>query len=203
MIYYTLDVAKQTAELGDEICVSTDDQEIIDVVENYGLAVPFVRPAELATDTASSQQVIEHAIKWYAERGKTFDIIVLLQVTSPLRKDQDVNDALALWSCSIDMVVSVKETDSNPYYVLFEEDEKGFLKKSKEGNFTRRQDCPKVYEYNGAIYLINADAFKERGFQGLQRIVKYVMTKEESLDIDDEVDFYLAQFMLEKNGFRI
>jgi N-acylneuraminate cytidylyltransferase len=200
MIYYTLDAAKEAAETGDEICVSTDDLEIIGAVQNYGLEVPFVRPAELASDTASSQQVIEHAIQWYAQCGQEFDVIVLLQVTSPLRNGKHVKEALELWSPDLEMVVSVKETDSNPYYVLFEENEKGFLLRSKEGHFTRRQDCPVVYEFNGAIYIISLSAFIEKGFGGFTKIKKYVMDKRSSVDIDDAIDFQLVEILIKEGN---
>ena len=196
MIEYTLDAALGAMEEGDELCVSTDDSEIIQVVKDYGVEVPFVRPAELASDTVGSEEVIRHALEWYKNIGKSFDVVVLLQVTSPLRNATHVKEALALWSEEIEMVVSVKETDANPYYVLFEENEEGFLEKSKEGNFIRRQDCPEVYQYNGAIYVINPARFQEKGFKGLNRKRKYLMDKCSSLDVDDAIDFQLAGLLV-------
>ncbi|HAQ70399.1 MAG TPA: acylneuraminate cytidylyltransferase family protein [Flavobacteriales bacterium] len=196
MIEYTLDAALGAMEEGDEICVSTDDTEIIQVVQNYGVNIPFVRPSELSNDTAGSEEVICHALDWYENRDFDFEVIVLLQVTSPLRNAHHVKEALELWSNDVDMIVSVKETDSNPYYVLFEEDEKGFLLKSKEGNFTRRQDCPNVYELNGAIYLINAVRFRENGLKELCRKQKYLMDKRTSLDVDDSIDFKIAENLI-------
>lgn len=196
LIYYTLDAATQAAEEEDVVCVSTDDQEIIAEVERYGLNVPFVRPQELASDTASSHDVLKHALRWYAERNQNFDLIVLLQVTSPLRTAEHLKGALNLWTEGIEMVVSVKETDANPYYVLFEEDTDGFLQRSKEGNFSRRQDCPTVYEYNGAIYVIDAKEILTRPLNKLKRIIKYVMPKEASVDIDTRIDLDLAEIIL-------
>lgn len=196
MIEYTLDAAKGAMEEGDEMCVSTDDSEIIGVVKDYGVEVPFVRPKELASDTAGSEDVIRHALDWYKEKGLDFDVVVLLQVTSPLRNAQHVKEALELWSSDIDMVLSVRETDANPYYVLFEEDERGFLKKSKAGDFLRRQDCPNVYELNGAIYLINAVRFRENALKELCRKRKYLMDKRTSLDVDDFIDFKLAESLI-------
>ena len=196
MIEYTLDAATGAMEEGDELCVSTDDREIIQVVENYGVKVPFIRPASLASDTASSQEVIEHALNWYLEKNQIFDLIVLLQVTSPLRHTHHVKKALALWAPGIDMVVSVKETDSNPYYVLFEEDSNGFLHKSKKANFTRRQDCPEVYEVNGAIYVMSISSIKNKGILNFNKKIKFKMSKKSSLDIDDYVDFKLAEILI-------
>ena len=196
MIEYTLDAAKGAMDEGDELCVSTDDSEIISVVKDYGVEVPFMRPKELASDTAGSEEVIRHALGWFKKKGLAFDVVVLLQVTSPLRNAQHVKEALALWSPEVDMVVSVKETDSNPYYVLFEEDSEGFLQKSKEGIFTRRQDCPKVYEYNGAIYIFSAEKFTIAGFGGFSKIKKAVMPKLNSIDIDDQMDFIMTEYYI-------
>lgn len=162
LIYYTIDVARAIVS-DDNICVSTDDDEIIKCVEKYNLKVPFVRPAELATDTAGTYEVLLHALDFYEKQGKQFDNIILLQNTSPFRTAKNVKEALCLYSDQIDMVVSVKETASNPYYNCFEEDDNGFLKISKgNGLFTRRQDVPKAYEYNGAIYVINPKSLKEK-----------------------------------------
>ena len=107
-----------------------------------------------------------------------------------------VNEALKLYSPDIDMVVSVKETSSNPYYNCFEEDGNGFLKISKgDGNYTRRQDVPKVYEYNGAIYIINPNSLKTTSLGNLTKRVKYVMDDLHSLDLDNKF------FLRPKNYF--
>lgn len=196
MICYTIDAAKEVSEPGDEICVSTDDEEIIQVVEKYGVKVPFIRPEELSSDTSGSQEFIDHALNWYEERNQNFELVVLLQVTSPLRNATHVKEAIALLTKEVDMVVSVKETDSNPYYVLFEEDSNGFLQKSKDGAFTRRQDCPKVYEYNGAIYVIRITAIKSSGTLNLSKKRKYIMNKKSSIDVDDFIDYKLAQILM-------
>ncbi len=116
--------------------------------------------------------------------------------TSPFRTAMHVNEALKLYSPDIDMVVSVKETSSNPYYNCFEEDGNGFLKISKgDGNYTRRQDVPKVYEYNGAIYIINPNSLKTTSLGNLTKRVKYVMDDLHSLDLDNKF------FLRPKNYF--
>lgn len=200
MIEYTLDAARGSMEVGDELCVSTEDTEIIQVVKNYGVDVPFVRPEELASDTVGSEEVIRHALRWYKKKGRDFDVVVLLQATSPLRNAKHIKEALELWSSDIDMVVSVKETDSNPYYSLFEEDKDGFLQKSKDGEYNRRQDCPEVFEYNGAIYVIDSVRFQEKGLMELKKKRKYLMDKVTSLDIDDAIDFKLAEILLSQGN---
>jgi N-acylneuraminate cytidylyltransferase len=193
LICYSIDVAR--ALTGDEnICVSTDDAEIIDVVEKYGLKVPFTRPAELATDTASSQEVIIHAINYYKrELNRNYETICLLQPTSPLRKAEHVKEAFKLWDNNLDMVVSVKESKSNPYFNLFEEQADGFLKKSKEGNYTRRQDAPRIWEYNGAIYIINIQSIKLKNISQFSKVRKFIMENKYSVDIDTIDDLKKAE----------
>ncbi len=163
LIYYTIDIARQfTSDIN--ICVTTDDDQIIEKVESYGLKVPFVRPDYLATDTASTNDVLLHAIDFYERQGKIYDILILLQPTSPFRENIHIKQALDMYDSNIDMVVSVKESEVSPYFQLFEENENGFLeisKKSKKSVF-RRQDTPKVYEYNGVVYIINVSVLKEK-----------------------------------------
>ena len=198
LIYYSIDVARQLSA-DDLICVSTDDDEIIEKVQEYGLKVPFKRPAELATDTAGTYEVLLHALNFYKEKGCKIDKVVVLQPTSPFRTAQHVKEALQIFTDDIDMVVSVKETKSNPYYVLAEENEDGFLEKSKKGDFVRRQDCPKVYEYNGAIYIISTASLICKEISKFKRTKKYVMTDISSLDIDNKLDWKIAECLLSEN----
>ena len=199
LIHYTIETARAVFP-EKRICVSTDSNSIKTCVEETGLIVPFLRPASLATDTAGSQEVLLHAIDYYSQVGLDFDVIVLLQVTSPLRTAQHIIASMKCYTKDLDMVVSVKKTEANPYYVLKEEDEYGFLQSSKKGNFSRRQDCPEVYEINGAIYLINRKSLQEKGFAGFDRIRKYVMDKKSSIDIDDIIDFQLAELLVKESN---
>ena len=196
LIYYAIDVARAIVD-DTHICVSTDDDQIIRVVEQYGLSVPFIRPTELATDTAGSYGVLLHALSFYESKGEHFDAVVLLQVTSPFRTVNHVREALNLYNKDLDMVVSVKETDSNPYYLCFEEDTEGMLHISKgDGHYTRRQDCPPVYEYNGAIYIINPERMKAMPLNKFKKRVKYVMDREHSVDLDTMMDWMIAEYMI-------
>jgi N-acylneuraminate cytidylyltransferase len=137
----------------------------------------------------------------FAENNKSdFDSVVLLQPTSPFRTSENIREAIDLFDASLDMVVSVKEPDSNPYYTMFEEDENGYLGKSKEGNYSRRQDCPKVYEYNGAIYVINSDRLKQMPIAAFKKVKKYVMSPAVSHDIDTSLDWIVAESLLKKQS---
>ena len=195
LIYYTIDTARSI--IGDEnICVSTDDDEIVAVVEEYGLKVPFKRPDELASDTAGTYEVLLHALDYYENLGNRFDAIVLLQNTSPFRTADHVREALQLYTPDVDMVVSVKESSANPYYNLFEDDNEGYLQISKgNGGIFRRQDAPKVYEYNGAIYIMRPEVLKTTHMHSIRRRVKYVMDERSSFDLDTMFDWNMAEMM--------
>jgi len=195
LIYYTLDAACAAAS-SENICVSTDSDEVIRAVREYGLDVPFKRPGYLATDAASTYDVIRHAIDFYEQIGMNYDRVVLLQPTSPFRTGKHIHEALPLHQPGLDMVVSVKITRANPYFTLFEDNREGFLKPSKLGSFTRRQDCPVVYEYNGAIYIMDLQSIKNGSPRSFSKIRKYVMTEEDSLDIDTHLDWIIAESVL-------
>lgn len=196
LILYTLDAAREVFPT-ERICVSTDSAEIADVVASVGYNVPFMRPAHLATDTAGTRDVIIHAINYYREQGTAVSDIVLLQPTSPLRRAEHVKAALKLYeSQNCDMVVSVKEASANPYFTLFEEDDLGWLRKSKFSSASRRQDAPSVWEYNGAIYIFPADLILEREMAQFGRIMKFVMDEYSSVDIDSDLDWVVAEYIV-------
>lgn len=195
LIYYTIDAARRVFKDID-ICVSTDSLEIKEIVEHTGLKVPFLRPSELASDESGTEGVIKNALNFYNNIGIVYDIVVLLQPTSPFRTSKHIKEAINLYSSNLDMVVSVKETKANPYFVLFEEEKNGFLKKSKTGTFTRRQDCPKVYQYNGSIYVMNVESILGKGILKFNRIKKYLQDDISSMDIDNELDWILSEYLI-------
>ncbi len=201
LIYYTLDAACAVAS-PEKICVSTDSDEIIRIVGEYGLGVAFKRPDYLATDKASSYDVIRHAIDFHEQNGMNYDRVLLLQPTSPFRTESHIREALSLYQPGLDMVVSVKIARANPYFTLFEENNEGFLIPSKPGNFLRRQACPAVYEYNGAIYIMNVQSLKNGTPGSFSKMRKYVMTEEDSLDIDTNFDWIVAEVILSKRRDR-
>lgn len=197
LIHYSIEVAR---ELTDDahIIVSTDDNEIAQVASQTGLAVPYMRPAHLATDTAGSREVIIDAMDYADRVGIRYDNVVLLQPTSPMRNADDVKRALELYSNEIDMVVSVVETASNPYYNCFETDAAtGYLHVSKgDGKITRRQDAPKVWEYNGAVYVINPQSIRAMAIGEFSRKVPCEMPRERSIDLDTPMDWTIAELVI-------
>jgi CMP-N,N'-diacetyllegionaminic acid synthase len=197
LIEYALNMAR--VFVGDErICITTDSEEIIRIVAKKNYHAPFKRPIELATDTTSMNDVLIHALQYYAQTGIDFDRIVLLQPTSPFRTAKQVDAAMNSFNSNLDMVVSVCESKANPYFVLYEENSDGFLKKILNGQYDRRQDLPKVFQVNGAVYIINPQSLKETGIQGFKKIKKIMMGQQESIDIDTEADWLYAEFLLKK-----
>lgn len=195
LINYTIDVARLLAEDAD-ICVSTDCEETIAVVKGHGLAVPFVRPKYLSEDKSGTYEVLLHAIDHFKSKGMHYDNIMLLQPTSPFRTGQHLKDVLAMYSFDLDMVVSVALSHQNPYFNLFEENVSGFLEKSKIGYFESRQLAPKVYAYNGSMYLININSLMSTPPQKFEKVKKYVMDDIHSLDIDTPLDWAIGETIL-------
>lgn len=197
LIHYTIDVAREIFE-DSQIIVSTDDEKIKNCAEEINLFVPFLRPAALATDTSSSVDVLLHTLNFVESQGESPEILVLLQPTSPFKTKENIEEALKLFHKDIDMVVSVNKAKANPYFNLFEENKQGFLEKSKKGEFSRRQDCPDIWEYNGAIYIINVESLKAHKSLNFDKVVKYEMAEKNSVDIDTEMDWAVAEYLVNK-----
>ena len=199
LILYTVDAARKVFA-DDRICVSTDSQEIKEVVESSGLKVPSLRPSHLATDNSSMEDVLKHVINEGINNGLTFDAVLLLQPTSPFRNEEHIRSAIVEFEKHPEsLLVSVSKAKENPYYTLMEEDDLGCLKQSKPSNYSRRQDCPNVYNLNGAIYVFSVDQFKKQGLKSMKK-TKYLMNHMSSVDIDDMDDWFLAESLL-KNGY--
>jgi len=196
LIGYAIDTARQLADDAD-ICVSTDDDEIIATVNALGLAVPFKRPAHLASDGAGTYEVLLHAIEYYQQQGKDYDTLVLLQTTSPFRRTKDVQACIDKFATGdYQMVVTVKEASCNPYYNCFEPNEEGFLRHSKgDGTIKRRQDAPPCYEYNGAVYVMDIASLLKQSYGAFSRVGYVVMDELHSLDLDTMLDWQIATLL--------
>lgn len=196
LIAWTIESALQCAEI-DVVCVSTDDPEIRDVSLSHGAKVPFLRPTALASDTASSADVALHALDFYQrETGVLYDILVLLQPTSPLRTTGDIEAALEMYfSHDARNVVSVCETDHSPLWCNTLPPDgslRGFLRPDLKK--TRSQDLPTYYRVNGSIYIVDAEEFRKyKEFFLDDDSYAYIMPKERSIDIDDRLDLLFAE----------
>lgn len=202
LIGHTIRTALQIAD-AEDVVVSTDSEDIARVSKEFGASVPFIRPEALATDTAGSRDVILHALEYMNSRGGNYDTVVLLQPTSPFRTAEDIEECIKAFEDSRNqngeqrgagMAVTVTEARTNPYYSAFETDQEGFLHISKgEGNYTRRQDAPKVWEFNGAVYVIDAEALKRDEISRIKRTIPVPMSADRSIDLDTPADWTRAE----------
>lgn len=197
LIAYSIDVARELCPEQNRIILSTDDPEIADTARGLGLTVDYMRPADLATDSSGSREVMLDAMDWADARGIAYDCVVLLQPTSPLRTATDVRAALELYTPQVDMVVSVEAAACNPYYNCFETDADGFLHISKgDGLLTRRQDAPPAWTYNGAVYVINPQSLRAMPMGSFGRRVPSPMAAERSIDLDTPRDWAVAEAIM-------
>lgn len=198
LIAYSIEAGLQSAYV-DEVLVSTDDPILAKISEKYHAWVPFIRPQELATDEATTYAVLEHAIKYCISIKKEFGYILLLQPTSPLRKEDDINAACRLLIKSgANAVISVCEVEHNPLWsnTLPENlSMSNFIREEIHGK--RSQDLPTFYRLNGAIYLCNLDSFlSERTLFLKNGTVAYKMDQLHSVDIDTFLEFQFCEFLL-------
>lgn len=198
LINYAIDLARCFTS-DEHICLSTDSEKIKNVAEANGLAVHFLRPEALSTDSSGSHEVMMHALDFYQLLGRNYDRLVLLQPTSPFRLKKQLTEALNALTNGVQQVVSVKES-RHPLYVYYT-DENGLLKRflSSE-SYVRRQDMPKAYVYNGAIYVYNVNALKSKTLDQFDTTYPVVMDEISSLDIDLPEDLAWAEFLV-TNGF--
>lgn len=199
LIQYSIELAVSLFQK-EQIVVSTDHKEIQIVAQNCGIPTPALRPSYLAQDNTSTYEVLLDILKQKKSEGFYYKRLLLLQPTSPFRKLKHIEDVIKLDKPGIDMVVSVKETKSNPYFNLFEENEFGNLIISKKSEVSGRQYAPKVYEFNGSIYLMKTLSLEQNKISDFKTITKYVMEDSESIDLDTQLDWDYAEFILKQKN---
>ena len=198
LIAYTIESAVKSSVF-EKVIVSTDSDEIAKISIRYGAEVPFVRPAEISGDLVSSDDVILHALDFYKKRGIHFEYVCKLQPTSPLRNEEHIREAYRmLCEKEADFVVSVCECEHSPLWSGTLDESlslDGFIKEDVKR--TCRQELPSFYRLNGAIYMGKTKAFCDnRNFLGTNGFA-YIMTQEESVDIDSRLDFTIAELLMQ------
>ena len=201
LLSYSIDAARDS-NVFDEIMVSTDSERYAAIAKEYGASVPFLRSSATSSDTASSWDTVLEVLDNYAALGRTFDNVCLLQPTSPLRTAEDIKKAYALFRTAQTAVVSVCEVDHSPLWCnTLPEDLSldGFIKPI---NYKQRQGIEKYYRINGAVYFVKVSALYESQYLYRQGSYAYIMDKRTSIDIDDEFDFRMAEFLMgmQRNG---
>lgn len=202
LIAHAISTALQTRFL-ERVIVSTDDVQIAAVARHYGGQIPFMRPAELASDTAPERLAWRHAIESMEQlEGRRIDVLVSIPATCPLRSVMDVDRCVErLLQSDADIVVTAAEATSNPYFnmITLDKDEIAHIAVKPPANVTRRQDAPTVYDLTAVAYAARRDAIfsMDSYFQGRVRAV--IVPKERAIDIDTEFDFQLAEFLMNRN----
>jgi CMP-N,N'-diacetyllegionaminic acid synthase len=197
LLAWTVESALRSKTLN-QVIVSTDDEEIAGIGRKWGARVPFIRPFELAQDDTPTLPVIQHAVSWLeSTEGYIPEIVLLLQPTSPLRRTEHIDQAVELLlQTGADSVVSVCLSEQSPYWMKRLEGDRVFPFLNKAPEYTRRQDLPRVYRLNGALYATRYDVLmRQRRILG-EDTRAIVMDAGSSIDIDSQLDFKIAEMLL-------
>jgi len=202
LIAHTIEAALK-ADKVDRVIVTTDDEDIARVAREYGAEVPFMRPDYLASDTASALDVYIHACEFVMnETGEAVDKFMVLLPTAPLRDEKNINEAIAQFEeTGATTLISFTEAETpiGWYHVM---DEQGRIKNAGFGaagsNVANRQTNSTYYIPNGAIYILDYKLLKEQRTYYCDNTYAYVMSREDSIDIDYPIDFEIAEFLMSK-----
>ncbi len=206
LLWYTIDAAKKSKYLT-KIVLSTDDDEMLDMAEKEGI-IPLERPTELATDTATSLEVLKHAVRHFEEEGFRADLIVTLQPVSPMRVAADIDACVELQrKHHADSVVTVCESEPHPrwlFKIVKNPEGEDVLAPFLEGDYyatTRRQDFEKVYKLNGAVvYVTTYDLLMHQNKILGGKLVPHVMEPWLSFDLDHPADWAVGELIMAHQG---
>ena len=195
LIHYTITEAKKSKYLS-YIVVSTEDVEITNLVEKYGVDV-VKRPDELSADDTPTSHVVQHVIKFLQEKeNQNFNIIVVLQPTSPLRLVSDIDGAIEMFmKKKCDSVVTVSKVQHPPHW-MYTIERDVLVPIIKEKNILRRQDAPKIFQLNGAVFVTSKEYLFKNNLIFSGEIRPYIMPIERSVDIDSPLDLKLAELII-------
>ena len=199
LISWTVEAALKSKYI-DKVIVSTDSQDIAKIVNQYGELAPFIRPTFLSTDTALSIDVIRHVCEYSKQQySKEYDYIALLEPTSPLRETTDIDNAIfKLNTKNVSSVVGISKTESQNPAFLVKKNAKDFISwyDTSQSIGIRRQEVDPIFYLEGSIYVSDRNKlFEENSFYH-DETIGYVMSKDKSLEIDDEFDFIMAEALM-------
>lgn len=197
MIAWSIAAARASQYL-DRAVVSSDDPAVIEVARAHGGDVPFVRPGEIAQDTTAIEPVLFHALD---SIDGTFDYIVLLQPTSPLRRDVDIDRCIeACIDAGAPAALSIVAQETPPEWMFRVRSDRRLMPIFPEGFGVarRRQDLPEAWAINGAVYVMNIDWYRKTRNFLCEETVAYVMPREHSVCVDTPEDMFLARALAEK-----
>lgn len=187
----------------DDVVVSTDCLEIAAVAREFGASVPFIRPAELATDAASEWQAWRHAIRSVEEASGTFDTFVSLPATSPFRNVTDVTSCIEILETAPEtsIVITGRSSERSPYFNMVRRDENGYVHVviPQEKVLVRRQDAPRIYDITTVAYVSRPRFILEADNIWQGRVKMHEVPVERALDIDTPYDFFIAECIAKAN----
>jgi CMP-N-acetylneuraminic acid synthetase len=203
LLEYTARAALAAASLT-SVVLTTDDEAIAEAGRAAGLAVPFLRPPELAEDDTPTLPVVQHALRWLARQGEKYDAVCLLQPTSPFRRPETIDACVALLERSrADSVVSVVAVppEHNPHWVFFRSAE-GLLTLAtgESAPIPRRQALPPAYCRDGSVYVSRTEIVLERGTLYGERVAGFVSEEEEVVNLDEMDDWRRAETIAAERG---
>lgn len=200
LIAYTIEAARAAKSI-DRIILSTDDEDIASVCRDYDIEIPFMRPLELAQDDSSAVDVYRYTLdRLNAEGDQAYTDFVVLQPTSPLRTENDIDAAVELYrSRKADSVISVWEAAHPPVWAK-KIDTEGVLREyfTDASSILNRQELMTAYMPNGAVFILKK-ALLDKGTYYSDKTFPYLMPAERSVDIDTPLDFEFAEFLLSKS----
>lgn len=197
LVSYPINAALKS-KYTDKVVLSSDDHKIMDAARAFNCEIPFKRPEELASDTASSIDVVLHAINYYEEHGIFFDYLVLLEPTSPLTESADVDKAiesLIANQASADSIVGVSQVESNHPMFIAKIDDNGTLAPYARKDFltpVRRQELEELVFFEGSLYISEIKKLKETKSFVHERTLPYLVPRWKSIEIDEYSDFLIA-----------
>lgn len=204
LIAWTIEAAGKSKYI-DKYIVSTDDDEIANIASSFNCEVPFLRPKHLASDEASSINVIRHSIDFFKSNGTTFNYTILLEPTSPLRDSEDIDSAIEILFSNkdrADSIVGVSKVEATHPAFNVKIDKKGLIQpyNSKKFNILRRQDIEELYFFEGSVYISLTDVLLDKESFYHERTLPYVVPRWKSLEIDELVDLIMAEALLKKKN---
>src|SRR3989338_6913697 len=201
MIAHAIEAARKSKYV-DRVVVSNDDKAIASIAKKYKAEVPFVRPAELASDTAPTLPVLQHVVKYVEENDKFKpDLVVLIQPTNPLVRSEDVDGTIeTLFKTNTNSCFSVTEISQRPEWMYrMDNNPAELFLKEESGPTKRSQELPRLAIINGTVYVMKYETLMTKNKIRDGNTSIYVMPRERSVDIDDKFDFELAKFLFQRN----
>ena len=201
LIAWTIETALRLKEkYNSSVVVSTDSIEIAEVAKTYGAEVPFMRPPELARDESTSMDVVLHALDFFEKQNLNFDLVCMLEATSPQRDQVDLSNAIELLlnTPTAESVVGVCKSESGHPAFLAKKNKQHFISpyQGNEFKFLRRQEIDEVYFFEGSLYISYAESLKKRKSFYHEKTLGFEMPKWKSFEVDDLTDFMIIERLM-------